>query len=40
MINKGKKVDWKVVPKMVVELDILKENIVSLIARVERKFNG
>ena len=38
LLKKGKKVDWKVVPKMVVELDILKENIVSIISRVERKF--
>ncbi len=38
LLRKGKKVDWKVVPKMVVELDILKENIVTIISRVERKF--
>lgn len=38
LIARGKKVDWKVVPKMVVELDNLVANILSLINRVKGKY--
>ena len=38
LIAKGKVVDWKVVPKSVVELDKQIENIVSVITRVKSKF--
>ena len=38
LLAKGKKVDWKVVPKSVVELDEQIESIVSVLSRVLNRF--
>ncbi len=38
LIAKGKTVDWKLVPKMVVELDTLLANILSIIDRVQKRY--
>lgn len=40
LIAKGKKVDWKVVPKTVYDLDDLKDDIVSVIERLELKYKA
>ncbi len=40
MLAKGKKVDWKIVPKSVVELDVQIETIVSVLTRVMNKFKA
>ena len=40
LLAKGKKVDWKIVPKSVVEPEEQIENIVSVINRVLEKFKG
>ena len=40
MLAKGKKVDWKIVPKSVVELDVQIETIVSVLSRVMNKFKA
>ena len=38
LVAKGKKVDWKVIPKNVYDLDLLRLEMVSLIDRVVAKF--
>ena len=38
LIAKGKKIDWKVVPKNVYDLDELREAVVSVINRLEAKY--
>ena len=38
LIARGKKVDWKVVPKRVFDLDELKQNIVTVIERIETRY--
>ena len=38
LIEKGKKIDWKVVPMKIVDLDDLVENIVSKIERLKAKY--
>ncbi len=38
LIARGKKVDWKVVPKRVFDLDELKEGIVTVISRLETRY--
>ncbi len=40
LIAKGKTVDWKVVPKVVYDLDMLKSNIVLVIDRLEKKYQA
>ena len=40
LIAKGKKIDWKVVPKNVSDLDDLREACVSVINRLEKKYNN
>ena len=40
LIAKGKTVDWKVVPKSVVEPEVQIETIVSVLNRVKNKFNA
>ena len=40
LVAKGKKVDWKIVPKSVVELDVQIETIVSVLSRVMNKFKA
>ena len=40
LLAKGKKVDWKIVPKSVVELDVQIETIVSVLSRVMDKFKA
>ena len=40
LLAKGKKVDWKVVPKSVVELDEQIESIVSVLSRVLNRFKA
>ncbi len=39
LIAKGKTVDWKVVPKMVYDLDELKANIPAVCARMQTRFS-
>ena len=38
LIARGKKIDWKVIPKSVYDLDDLREDIISVISRLERKY--
>ena len=40
LLAKGKKVEWKIVPKSVIELDVLIEAIVSVLTRVLNKFKA
>ncbi|MBE5767204.1 MAG: ATP-binding cassette domain-containing protein [Clostridiales bacterium] len=40
LLAKGKKVDWKIVPKSVIELDVQIGIIVSILSRVLNKFNA
>ncbi len=40
LIARGKTVDWKVVPKVVYDLDELKANIVSIIEHLEERYNA
>ena len=40
LLAKGKKVDWKIVPKSVIELDVQIETIVSVLMRVMNKFKA
>ncbi len=40
LLAKGKKVDWKIVPKSVIELDVQIETIVSVLSRVMNKFKA
>ena len=40
LIARGKKIDWKVVPKNVADLDDLRDACVSVINRLERKYNS
>ena len=40
LIAKGKKVDWKIVPKSVIEPEVQIESIVSVLARVMNKFQA
>ena len=40
LLAKGKKVDWKIVPKSVVELDTQIETIVSVLTRVLNRFQA
>ena len=40
LLAKGKKVDWKIVPKSVIELDVQIETIVSVLNRVMYKFKA
>ncbi len=40
LLAKGKKVDWKIVPKSVIELDVQIKAIVSVLTRVMDKFNA
>ena len=40
MLAKGKKVDWKIVPKSVIELNVQIDTIVSVLARVLNKFKA
>ncbi len=40
LLAKGKKVDWKIVPKSVIELDVQIETIVKVLSRVMDKFNA
>ena len=40
MIAHGKKVDWKVVPKQVFDLDELKANIVAVVDRIETRYKA
>ena len=39
LIAKGKKIDWKVVPKNVYDLEELREACISVINRLEKKYN-
>ena len=39
LLARGKKVDWKVIPKSVHNLDELKGQIVSVISRLEKRYN-
>ncbi len=39
LIAKGKKIDWKVVPKNVSDLNDLREECISVINRLENKYN-
>ena len=39
LLARGKKVDWKVIPKSVHNLDELKGQIVSVISRLENRYN-
>ncbi len=38
LVAKGKKVDWKVVPKSIHDLDLLRQQIISVVERLEVKF--
>jgi oligopeptide/dipeptide ABC transporter ATP-binding protein len=38
MIARGKKVDWKVVPKSVIDLEVQIQTIISVLTRVKNKF--
>ena len=40
LLAKGKKVDWKIVPKSVIDPEVQIENIVSVLTRVMKKFNA
>ena len=40
LIARGKTVDWKVVPKVVYDLEDLRENIVKIIDRLERTYRA
>ncbi len=40
LLAKGKKVDWKIVPKSVIELNVQIETIVSVLTRVMNKFKA
>ena len=40
LIARGKTVDWKVVPKTVYDLGMLKEEIIGLITRLEEKYKA
>ena len=40
LLAQGKKVDWKIVPKSVIELDVQIETIVSVLSRVMNKFKA
>ena len=40
LIAKGKSVDWKVVPKTVYDLDMLKGNMLLLIERLEKRYEA
>ena len=40
LIARGKKIDWKVVPKNVYDLEELREACVSVISRLERKYQA
>ena len=40
LIARGKKIDWKVIPKNVNDLDELRESCVSVISRIENKYNN
>ena len=40
LLAKGKKVDWKIVPKSVIELDVQIETIVSVLTRVMNRFKA
>ncbi len=40
LIAKGKKVDWKVIPKVVYDLDDLKGDIAAIINRLKDKYTG
>ena len=40
LIARGKKIDWKVVPKNVYDLEELRQACVSVIARLEMKYNA
>lgn len=40
LIAKGKKIDWKVVPKNVYDLEELREACISVINRLEKKYNA
>ncbi|MGN1095454.1 MAG: ABC transporter ATP-binding protein, partial [Eubacteriales bacterium] len=40
LIRRGKKVDWKVVPKSIGDLGLLRENIISIIDRLYDKYTG
>ena len=38
IVSKGKKVDWKVVPQKIVDLNDIIANIISLLERLEKKY--
>jgi oligopeptide/dipeptide ABC transporter ATP-binding protein len=40
LIAKGKNVDWKVVPKVVYDLDMLRDNILLVIERLHEKYTS
>ncbi|MBR4033528.1 MAG: ABC transporter ATP-binding protein, partial [Clostridia bacterium] len=40
LLAKGKTIDWKIVPKSVIELEVQIETIVSVLARVMNKFKA
>lgn len=40
LIAKGKKVDWKVIPKTVYDLDDLRDDIISVIERLEARYTS
>ena len=40
LLAKGKKVDWKIVPKSVIDPEVQIETIVSVLTRVMKKFNA
>ena len=40
LLAKGKKVDWKIVPKSIIELEVQIETIVSVLTRVMNKFKA
>ena len=40
LIAKGKKLDWKVIPQKIVDLNDIIENIVNIISRLENKYNN
>ena len=40
LIDSGKKVDWKVVPKNVLDLSMLRDNIISVMKRLDDKYTA
>lgn len=40
LLNKGKRIDWKVIPQKVVSIESIQENIVKIIERLITSFNN